>query len=109
MLFCNFFEQICDANFRRPTTDSYRCFNRRTNVIGVNVTVINAVATDDNYRVTNFSPRIFKLLKFRIFEVKQEHHFVAQLADVNRAISGVTQSHFFKLLSRWSIIISWFR
>ena len=45
--------------------------------------VINAIATDYDYRVANFTPCIFKLLQFRVFKIEQEHHFVTQLADIN--------------------------
>ena len=107
MFFRNFFEQISNSNLRRYSPDQQRRFDCRANVIGVNVAVVNAVATHDNNRVTNLSPGVLEFLQLRVFKIKQEHDFVTQLADINAAVAGMTQCNFFKLLCRRAVVIIW--
>ena len=85
MLFSNFFEQIGDTNGTWPSTERERCFNSCPNVVGVHVTVVQAISADHHNGVADFAPCVFEIFRECVVEVEQEHHLVAQFTHINFA------------------------
>ena len=102
MFFGNFFKEVGHANLSRTTTHQERCLNRCTDVVRMNVAVVQTFTTDNHDGVTNGAPRSFELWCLRIVEIKKEHHFVAQFTDVNCSIILMTFCNSFQCFSRWS-------
>ena len=100
MLLGHLFEQVGDANLERLTTEFDRRFDCRTDVVGVHVAVVETISADHDDRVADSTPSLHELTLFRIFEVEQEHHFVAQLAHVYFGRIFATTHERFDLLTR---------
>ena len=101
MLFFHLFKQIGYANVERLAIQLQRRLNCCTNVVGVNVAVVQTFATHHHNAVANFAPRSHKRALLRIVNVQQEHHFVTQLRNIYRAIGTCAQRHCFQLFCTW--------
>ena len=60
MFLFHFFKEVGNTNFERLAAQLKRRFDCCTDVVGVHVAVVEPVATDNNDRVTNLSPRLHK-------------------------------------------------
>ena len=68
VLFSDFFEQVGDSNLMRATTEQDWCFDCSADVVGVDVAVIQTVATNDHDRVADFSPFEFELARLGVID-----------------------------------------
>ena len=105
MFFFHLFKQIGNTNVERLAIQLQRRLDGCTNVVGVNVAVVQTFATYHHNAVAYFAPRRHKRTMLRIGNVQQEHHFVTQLRNIYCAIGTCAQRHRFQLLGTWPIYI----
>ena len=95
-------EEIGHADLARTATEEERRLDGRTDVVRVDVAVVEALSTDHDDRVADRSPRGLEVVGPRVVEVEKEHHLVAQFAHVDRAVLVVAHRHRLELLDRRS-------
>jgi hypothetical protein len=79
-------EQVGDTDVERSAVEVEGRLDRRPDVVGVDVAVPDAVATDDDDRVADVPPTLLEGTDVVVGEVAQEHHLVTLLADVELAV-----------------------
>ena len=60
MFLFHFFKEVGDTNFEWLAAQLKWCFYCCTDVVGVNMAVVEPVATDNHNRITNLAPRLHK-------------------------------------------------
>ena len=85
LLLDHFIEQVGDANLTGSTSVE-GCLNGGTDVVGVNVAVVEAFATDNHDRVTNTGPDFLEGRHLGVIGVEQVHDLVAQVGNAAFAV-----------------------
>ena len=85
-LFNDLFGQVRHADLTR-SSGVERGFHGGPDVVGVDVAVVEAVATDDDDGVTDARPHLSKGVHLVVLGVEEVHHLVAQVRD--RGLAGL--------------------
>ena len=83
MLFVDLFKQIGDPNLFRSPAKVERNLDGRTDVIGVDVAVPDAVTAHHDDRIAQLSPSSLEVLDPRINKVEEIHHLVALIGYID--------------------------
>ena len=83
MFFGYFFKQVGHSNLARATSQQQGNFYGCSDVIGVNMAVVQTLTTYNNNGVADLAPRQFEISAFGIIEVKKKHDFISQLTHIN--------------------------